>query len=158
MKLLHMDALAACITIPPDAKQLWTKIHMARTLGEDVPQGLLQIMYLVYVKNNKLMIISVLLSFGLSIKAWHDASTRQRAAAGGNVQLLVNVGHGNGDWTVKHQYTSVGLGKGNYTANYGKMVRCEEGAGYMTRTATPTWVGLGNGDCNVQTFGVAPVQ
>merc|ERR1712136_452083 len=38
MKMVHMDALASCVTIPAESKKTWIAVSVARTVGEDIPQ------------------------------------------------------------------------------------------------------------------------
>lgn len=82
MKLLHMDLLASCITLPPEHKETWKYLALARTFGEDLPQAFLQTLYLLKVKNNHFMILSVLMAVGSSLKAFYDASARRLAGSG----------------------------------------------------------------------------
>ncbi|CAE8731471.1 unnamed protein product [Polarella glacialis] len=82
VKLLHMDLLASCITLPPDQKWTWDMLAVSRTVGEDIPQALLQTLYLLYVKQNPFMLGSVVMAVGSSLKALHDARARALEAAG----------------------------------------------------------------------------
>eukprot|EP00929_Paragymnodinium_shiwhaense_P009958 TRINITY_DN114404_c0_g1_i1.p1 TRINITY_DN114404_c0_g1~~TRINITY_DN114404_c0_g1_i1.p1 ORF type:complete len:513 (+),score=54.03 TRINITY_DN114404_c0_g1_i1:217-1539(+) len=85
MKLVHMDALANCITIHPDRRWMWTLINILRTFGEDIPQAIQQALFLFYVRKNYFMMLSVLVSIGSSLKALRDACKYVGAAAGGDV-------------------------------------------------------------------------
>jgi len=76
MKVLHMDALAKCVSLPEEAKPVWNAIHLVRTFGEDLPQAVLQTLFLIYVKENYFMLISVCIGVLSSLKALYDAFTR----------------------------------------------------------------------------------
>ncbi|CAJ1337936.1 unnamed protein product [Effrenium voratum] len=82
LKLLHMDALASCVTLPSEQKWVWDMLAAFRTLGEDIPQAVLQTVYLVHVKRNFFMLLSVIMAVGASLKALHDARARALAAYG----------------------------------------------------------------------------
>eukprot|EP00930_Biecheleria_cincta_P091081 TRINITY_DN8058_c1_g2_i1.p1 TRINITY_DN8058_c1_g2~~TRINITY_DN8058_c1_g2_i1.p1 ORF type:complete len:734 (-),score=147.07 TRINITY_DN8058_c1_g2_i1:63-2264(-) len=82
LKLLHMDLLASCITLPADQKITWDSLALVRTVGEDVPQAILQTIYLVRVKRNPFMLLSVIMAVMSSLKALHDAWARALAADG----------------------------------------------------------------------------
>merc|ERR1719421_1823327 len=87
MKLIHMDALASCVSLPSDeAKTTWTVVNLARTFGEDIPQAIQQTLFLVYVKENYFMVLSVAVSLGSSMKAVYDAIVRSQAAMGAHVE------------------------------------------------------------------------
>lgn len=76
LKIVHMDLLASCVSLPEDQKWLWDRIHYFRTFGEDVPQALFQTLYLIYVKENFFMLASVVMGVLSSAKALHDAISR----------------------------------------------------------------------------------
>ena len=82
LKLLHMDMLAACVTLPTEQKWVWDMLAVVRTVGEDVPQAVLQTIYLVKVKKNFFMLLSVMMAVSASLKALYDARARALAAAG----------------------------------------------------------------------------
>jgi hypothetical protein len=82
MKVLHMDALAACVTLPEESKNTWNLLHLARTFGEDIPQALYQYLFVTKVKKNKFMILSICISLGSSCKALYDSCNRALEAAG----------------------------------------------------------------------------
>lgn len=82
MKLVHMDALASCVTIPPEAQQVWKAVNFARTIGEDIPQAILQVFFIWHVQKNLFMMLSVAVSVGSSVKALHDAISRALTASG----------------------------------------------------------------------------
>mmetsp|Transcript_159461 Transcript_159461/g.507598 ORF Transcript_159461/g.507598 Transcript_159461/m.507598 type:complete len:212 (-) Transcript_159461:265-900(-) len=90
LKLLHMDALAACITIPKEVKWIWVLVNVARTVGEDVPQCCLQMVFVLKVKRNYFMILSIIVSFGSSIKAIVDAISRSSVASGAYAKLVAD--------------------------------------------------------------------
>ncbi|CAJ1349862.1 unnamed protein product [Effrenium voratum] len=82
LKLLHMDMLASCMTLPADQKWVWDMLALVRTFGEDMPQAVLQTVYLVKVKRNWFMLVSVIMALCASIKALHEARARALAATG----------------------------------------------------------------------------
>lgn len=82
MKLIHFDAVSACISLPKSSKTTWFVINMARTVGEDIPQALLQILFLMHVKKNCFMIASVALSVLSSMKGLYDGVNRPAVAMG----------------------------------------------------------------------------
>lgn len=82
LKLLHMDMLASCVTLPAEKKWVWDLLAAVRTIGEDVPQAVLQTIYLIKVQRNWFMLISVVMAVCASLKALHDARARALAAAG----------------------------------------------------------------------------
>lgn len=84
MKLVHMDALASCVTIPPESRTPWIAVSVARTLGEDIPQAVLQSLFILYVKKNAFMMLSVFVSVCTSVKAIYDATSRALKASGAN--------------------------------------------------------------------------
>jgi len=76
MKLIHLDALSSCISLSGNSKKIWKIVNMVRTFGEDIPQAICQTLFLIYVKPNYFMILSVAVSIGSSLKALHDALHR----------------------------------------------------------------------------------
>jgi len=82
LKLLHMDMLATCVTLPTEQKWVWDMLAIVRTVGEDMPQAVLQTIYLVKVKKNFFMLLSVMMAVSASLKALYDARARALAAAG----------------------------------------------------------------------------
>eukprot|EP00435_Cladocopium_sp_Y103_P057601 s622_g19.t2 len=82
LKLLHMDMLANCVTLPADQKWVWNLLAAVRTIGEDMPQAILQIIYFIKVRRNYYMLISVVIAISASLKALYDAWNRGLAAAG----------------------------------------------------------------------------
>jgi len=87
LKVLHMDALASCITLPEDQRGTWQFIHMARTFGEDLPQGVLQSLFVLKVKRNYFLMLSIFGGICSSGKAVYDACHRLAEAAGAETQL-----------------------------------------------------------------------
>merc|ERR1719162_2916619 len=77
MKLLHMDSLAACVSLPEESRSTWRWINFARTFGEDIPQAILQSIFLVYVKRNPIMLLSVVIGVITSTKALLEAIKRR---------------------------------------------------------------------------------
>ena len=59
MKLAHMDALAASVTIESDKKRIWKLVNLTRTFAEDLPQAVLQALFCLCVRGNYWMIFSV---------------------------------------------------------------------------------------------------
>ena len=89
MKLLHFDALSSCISIPDDTTQrTWKIVNMARSLGEDIPQAVQQSLFLLYVKRNPFMMLSVMVSIASSMKALYDAIHRRPVALGAHLGEL----------------------------------------------------------------------
>lgn len=82
LKLLHMDLLASCVTLPAGQRWVWDLLAAVRTIGEDMPQAILQTIYLVKVQRNFFMLLSVIMAVCASLKAMHDARARALAAAG----------------------------------------------------------------------------
>jgi len=76
MKLIHLDALSSCISLSGNSKNIWKIVNMVRTFGEDIPQAICQTLFIIYVKPNYFMILSVAVSVGSSLKALHDALHR----------------------------------------------------------------------------------
>eukprot|EP00929_Paragymnodinium_shiwhaense_P019185 TRINITY_DN1316_c0_g1_i3.p1 TRINITY_DN1316_c0_g1~~TRINITY_DN1316_c0_g1_i3.p1 ORF type:complete len:707 (-),score=161.48 TRINITY_DN1316_c0_g1_i3:405-2525(-) len=90
LKLVHMDAVANCVTIDPKHKWMWTLVNGIRTLGEDIPQAVQQALFLIYVRKNYFMMISIAFSVGSSMKASYDAVIHVGAAAGAYLKLAEN--------------------------------------------------------------------
>jgi len=82
MKILHLDVLAACTTLPEGHQNIWFGISMIRTFGEDLPQCVLQTLFVLYVKPNYFMLVSVAISAGSSVNALYNAFNRALAAMG----------------------------------------------------------------------------
>merc|ERR1712125_237203 len=72
-KLIHMDALALCISVPEPLLWMMHLVSAVRTLGEDVPQAGQQLVFVIYVKENLFMIVSIIVSVICSFKAVWDA-------------------------------------------------------------------------------------
>eukprot|EP00420_Gonyaulax_spinifera_P005798 CAMPEP_0197929144 /NCGR_PEP_ID=MMETSP1439-20131203/103423_1 /TAXON_ID=66791 /ORGANISM="Gonyaulax spinifera, Strain CCMP409" /LENGTH=490 /DNA_ID=CAMNT_0043551773 /DNA_START=99 /DNA_END=1571 /DNA_ORIENTATION=+ len=87
MKVLHMDALASCITLPDSQKPVWNALHLVRTFGEDLPQACLQTLFVWKVGHNPFMYLSVCIGIASSCKALHDAFRRALLAAGAHAKL-----------------------------------------------------------------------
>lgn len=81
-KMMHMDTFAARVTLPTEHQFTWKLLHLSRTLGEDVPQAVLQTIYLLTVTENYFMIISVCTAVCGSLLALYDAYHRALKAAG----------------------------------------------------------------------------
>ena len=50
LKLLHMETVCARITLQPTHKKTWVLIQAARTVGEDIPQSITQLFFVIFVK------------------------------------------------------------------------------------------------------------
>lgn len=87
MKVMHMDALASCVTLPEDKKWIWVLVNFARTIGEDIPQCILQTLFILKVNKNRFMMLSVAMSLGSSLKALIDSVTRSLQAHGAEERL-----------------------------------------------------------------------
>jgi len=91
-KMLHMDALAACTTMDtasdPNALLIWKLVNVCRFTLEDLPQSILQTLFVLQVKRNYVMIISIGLGIFTSAMAIHSASKRLALAAGTQIDLL----------------------------------------------------------------------
>ena len=72
MKLLHMDALATSVSIQKEKKWMWSYVNAARTVFEDLPQAVFQTLFLIKVRQNYFLVLSVAVSAGSSIKV-HEA-------------------------------------------------------------------------------------
>mmetsp|Transcript_15617 Transcript_15617/g.35889 ORF Transcript_15617/g.35889 Transcript_15617/m.35889 type:complete len:629 (+) Transcript_15617:53-1939(+) len=95
-KMMHMDALATCCTLrPTDTKALlaWKMVNWFRCLGEDLPQSALQTLFVLHVKRNYLMIISITIGACTSMLAVYNAAKRAAEAAGTNWERLQSL-HG----------------------------------------------------------------
>jgi len=109
MKLLHMDALAGCVNLPPDQEYKWRLINYARTFGEDIPQAIQQSLFIIYVKDNSFMLLSVAVSIASSFKALRDAMTRSRVVQGAFDLLAAGPGAaGGGDGALGTKAVLVG--------------------------------------------------
>lgn len=86
MKLIHMDALSACVTLPDEYRWIWTLVNITRTFGEDLPQAVCQTLFLIYIRKNPIMIISVVVGVVTSIKAIYDAMNRAAAGIGARAE------------------------------------------------------------------------
>ena len=104
LKLLHMDSVCARLTLPPEFKKTWSLTQIARTVGEDIPQGITQTLYVVTVTKNPFMILSICCAVGSSLLAAKDALMRRLLASGGVQQQVLlqaadeHVGGGLGIW------------------------------------------------------------
>lgn len=90
-KMMHMDALAMCCVMEPTDKhalRVWRMVNIFRTLFEDLPQCVLQILFVIHVKKNYVMIVSVLIGVATSCLAVLAAMKRAAEAAGTNWERL----------------------------------------------------------------------
>ena len=87
-RLVHMDALAACISVPTSNMWLWYTISLTRTFGEDVIQAVQQALFVTQVKENYFMVVSILFAVMSSFKALYDACRRGSQAEGSNERAL----------------------------------------------------------------------
>lgn len=81
-KLVHMDALAACISVPDEKMWMWHAVSAIRTFGEDIPQGLQQTIFITKVRVNRFMLASIVFSVLCSLKALYEACMRAASAVG----------------------------------------------------------------------------
>lgn len=94
-KMMHMDALSLCCTMAPTDKHallVWKFVNIFRTVFEDVPQCILQLMFIHYVKRNYIMMISVVIGVATSFLAVSAALKRAAEAAGTNWERLQALG------------------------------------------------------------------
>lgn len=85
-KLVHMDALCMCLSVP----NTWALalVNAIRTLCEDIPQAGQQTVYVLYVKENVFMIVSIGCSVACSLKALQDTLKRAALAVGLEEKML----------------------------------------------------------------------
>ena len=103
LKLLHMESVCARLTLPADQKKTWVLLQIARTIGEDVPQGITQTLFVVYVQKNPFLILSILCAIGSSLLAAKDAITRKLLASGDvQQQALVQAADQHVSFQVSH--------------------------------------------------------
>mmetsp|Transcript_120369 Transcript_120369/g.220428 ORF Transcript_120369/g.220428 Transcript_120369/m.220428 type:complete len:1026 (+) Transcript_120369:64-3141(+) len=81
-KLLHMDALAACITIPPGRMWVWYGLNIAITIFQNIPQGVQQFIFVRFVKQHLFLTIAITVSAVSSIFALIRAMRRIAEAMG----------------------------------------------------------------------------
>ena len=101
LKLIHLDTVAARLTLPPEFKQAWRGLHLTRTVFEDIPQAVLQTIYIIMISRNFFMIISVCTAVGGSLMAFRDAVNRGLVAAGfGRDIMFVKTVHVAKGWAI----------------------------------------------------------
>jgi len=88
-KILHMESIAARLTLPPKKKKTWALIQLSRTVAEDVPQAILQSLFVLRVGGNPFIIFSIACAVGSSLMAAKDALTRKLLASGGVQQQVL---------------------------------------------------------------------
>jgi len=81
-KLLHMDAFATRLSIPRNWKMTWKLIQGARTIFEDIPQAGFQTLFVIYVRKNPFMILSICCAVMGSLMSLNDALSRALVASG----------------------------------------------------------------------------
>ncbi|CAJ1446447.1 unnamed protein product [Effrenium voratum] len=81
-KLIHLDTVATRLTLPEDQQRTWKTHHFIRTVAEDIPQAILQTIYICSISRNFFMILSVCTAVGGSLLAFRDAINRGLVAAG----------------------------------------------------------------------------
>ncbi|CAE7674945.1 unnamed protein product [Symbiodinium sp. CCMP2456] len=91
LKLIHLDTLAARLTLPEDFKSVWHRLHLVRTLCEDIPQAILQTIYILKISRNFFMILSVCTAVGGSLMALVDAVNRRLIATGFRKETIMKV-------------------------------------------------------------------
>lgn len=78
LKVLHMDAAASSLDLATESEMtLWAAVNVARFLAEDVPQTVIQILFVIHVKKNYYMMLSSVVGVVSSAKAIYDACARQ---------------------------------------------------------------------------------
>lgn len=90
-KMLHMDALAECSAMKPTdtlALATWRVVNVFRFLFEDLPQSILQTIFVLTVKRNPVMMISIFIGVCTSALAIVAATRRASAALGTNFEYL----------------------------------------------------------------------
>mmetsp|Transcript_45663 Transcript_45663/g.108744 ORF Transcript_45663/g.108744 Transcript_45663/m.108744 type:complete len:439 (+) Transcript_45663:79-1395(+) len=97
MKLIHWDTCASCISLPPENKSAWVAVNLARTFLEDIPQAVLQSIFLLRIRPNPFMLVSVAIGVCSSMKGVVDATKRGVAAAAAFAQALEEVRAGAAD-------------------------------------------------------------
>merc|ERR1719162_2176254 len=74
---------------------VWRFVNIFRTLFEDLPQCVLQLLFIHYVKQNYFMVVSVVIGVGTSFLAVLAALKRAGEAAGTNWERLQTLGNMN---------------------------------------------------------------
>lgn len=91
-KMMHMDALSLCCRMDDKTDKhallAWRLVNIFRTLLEDVPQCVLQLLFIHYVKQNYVMVISVVIGVCTSFLAVWAALQRAADAVGMNWERL----------------------------------------------------------------------
>lgn len=90
-KMMHMDTVASCISMKPEdnnALTAWRLVNWVRCLGEDLPQCFFQTLFILTVKKNAIMLISIGIGACTSIMAVYNAAKRAAGAMGTSWHLL----------------------------------------------------------------------
>lgn len=99
-KLLHMDAFGARITVPKEMHRTYKMIQGARTIAEDIPQAILQTFFVIYVRKNLFMVVSICFAVGGSLMGLKDALTRALEATGFHFSKPVKAVHVQSGWAI----------------------------------------------------------
>merc|ERR1712007_369556 len=104
---------------PKEQQFTWRIIHFFRTVAEDVPQAILQTFFVIYVRKNCFMVISILCAVGGSMMALKDAIGRALVASGFKPGELLAAIHVNSGWAIHCVIleTDGGHLKGRYLEN-----------------------------------------
>ncbi|CAK0862964.1 unnamed protein product, partial [Prorocentrum cordatum] len=94
LKLLHMGALASCVTIAKETRDLLFYLALARPVLGDFPRAALQTVFRLKVYDNYFLFVSVAIGIASSLKAARDASDRAMAAHGASTADLTHDGVG----------------------------------------------------------------
>eukprot|EP00929_Paragymnodinium_shiwhaense_P058325 TRINITY_DN29199_c0_g1_i2.p1 TRINITY_DN29199_c0_g1~~TRINITY_DN29199_c0_g1_i2.p1 ORF type:complete len:675 (-),score=166.45 TRINITY_DN29199_c0_g1_i2:127-2151(-) len=90
-KMLHMDALAECSAMKPTdtwALPVWRLVNLFRFMFEDLPQSICQTIFVLTVKRNPVMILSIVIGICTSAAAIYAAFRRVAFAVGTNLKSL----------------------------------------------------------------------
>ncbi|CAJ1374166.1 unnamed protein product [Effrenium voratum] len=90
-KMMHMDTVASCISMrPEDSKALlvWRLVNWVRCIGEDLLQCFFQTLFVLTVKKNAVMLLSIAVGACTSVLAVYNAAKRAAGAVGTSWQLL----------------------------------------------------------------------
>ncbi|CAL1172368.1 unnamed protein product, partial [Cladocopium goreaui] len=90
-KILHMDTVASCISMKPEdqnALMAWRLVNWVRCLAEDLPQCFFQTLFILTVKKNGIMLLSIAIGACTSIMAVYNAAKRMAGAMGTSWNVL----------------------------------------------------------------------
>eukprot|EP00927_Polykrikos_kofoidii_P034573 TRINITY_DN2930_c0_g1_i1.p1 TRINITY_DN2930_c0_g1~~TRINITY_DN2930_c0_g1_i1.p1 ORF type:complete len:1525 (-),score=240.95 TRINITY_DN2930_c0_g1_i1:252-4826(-) len=95
-KVMHMDVLATSIDFNPKdeyAPRVWAIINWTRFLFEDIPQTILQSLFVLTVRRNAVMLGSIMISLGSSGYAAYNAANSKIRRALDTMKQLQAFGH-----------------------------------------------------------------